>query len=304
MLARDTIVKDIGRLLFWYPVRWIVCLLPFSSMYTLGGILGWLDYHATNRRRLDRIRTNVKSIGSSDQSAAILVENRKNHLRNVLELIRYPDFSIESMEKFVHFSGLELLDAEIDAGKGVLLMTAHFGAKQLLQIALGINGYKVSQINHHMATEDLSYIQKKVSQGHRQRIEGKLPVKFLPATGFMRGSYECLKNNEILIIAGDGTGIKSMMDNSYENFYFLGKKMLFPTNNFALARRTSASIIPAFVVRNKSVNNIIFFPALEQKESTRHIMEQFIMVLEKMIRDYPDHWEFWEEFDKEVLLVE
>jgi len=186
----------------------------------------------------------------------------------------------------------------------VILLTAHFGAKQLLQSALVIEGYALNQINFHMDAEELSYVQQRVSQQQRKSIEDKLSVNFIPAKGFMRPVFKCLKSNEVLIIAGDGIGLRRHMDMSYQPFGFLGKKMLFPTNAGSLAERTGAAIVPVFVVREKSRHRIVFEPALNTDPvDSAEPASEYVKVLEKYVSEYPCLWEFWEEFDDSNLLV-
>lgn len=303
MLAKDNFIKDIGRLIFWYPVRWLILIMPFSATYRLGGLLGSIDFRLTGNSRIERMRKNIQAICSAEESRRHIEDNRRNHFRNVLELVKYPTLSTDLMNSYVSFSGLGLLDQELNKGRGVLLMTAHFGAKQLLQIALGLKGYKICQINYHMPKEDLSYIQKKVSQRHRIGIEEKLPVKFISATGFMRTAYKTLKNNEILIVAGDGPGIRHLMDDSYIPLSFLGRTMMFPANIAGLAKRTEAGIIPVFAVRDGAHHVIRFMPTLRQDASVESLVEAYANELEKIVREHPDQWEFWEEFDAGVLLA-
>lgn len=302
MIPHRNILKDIGRILFWFPLRWCARIVPFSVIYWVGGVLGNIDYILSGRKRTKRMVKNISLVFRNDEKEAsrIIRRNLQNHCRTVLEFMKYPQINGANLAKVVSFDGREFLDAELNKGNGVILSTAHYGAKQLLQVALGHKGYPINQINYHMSEDALSFIQKNISQKQRMIIEEKIPCTFISARGFLRSAYRCLKNREVLIIAGDGSGMNEYMEKSFLPFDFLGKKMLFPTGPVSLAKRTGASMIPVFVVREKSRHRIIF-------ESPINIfgernIEHYVAVLERYVRQYPALWEFWEEFERGYLL--
>lgn len=306
MIAHRNLLKDIGRVLFWFPLRWGVNLMPFSTVYWIGGVLGYLDYLFSGTKRIKKMAKNISQVFEYDEKEVkrIIRNNLQDHCRNVLEFIKYPQLNGENIAKFVSFEGVELLDRELTKGRGVILATSHFGAKQLLQAALGFRTYKVNQINYHMSSEELTFIQKHVSQRQRKKIEEKIPANFIPANSFLRSAYNCLKNNEILIIAADGIGLPEHMDKGYSTFSFLGKKVLFPSKTVSLAERTGASIVPVFVIREGIKHKIVFEPVIEiNSKSIEDSFNEFVKLLEKYIRRYPHLWEFWEEFEEGNLIA-
>lgn len=305
MIAHKNIIKDLFRLLFWYPCRWIFLALPFAAVYWIGGVMGDIDYFVSGRKRVQRMRANIsEALGINGKKAGNIVrESLRNHLRNMLELMKYPQLDRQSIASLVHYDGINHLNTALERGKGVILLTAHFGAKQFLQVALGLQGYTLNQINFHMNAEELTYIQKHISQRQRMNIEKQLPLNFIQAKGFMRPVFNCLKKNEVLIIAGDGIGLRRHMDMTYSPFEFFRKKMLFPTNAAVLAERTGALIIPVFAIREKTRHRIVFKPPLKcHNGNNAELIKEYVQLLEKYVRQYPFLWEFWEEFDEDNLL--
>ncbi|UCG68945.1 MAG: lysophospholipid acyltransferase family protein [Thermoplasmata archaeon] len=306
MIAHRNILKDLGRVIFWFPLRWFVNLAPFSFVYRIGGILGYVDYLFSGPKRRDKMAKNISRVFSGDpkQFRKIIINNLKTHCRNVLEFIKYSQLRQDNLSDLLSFEGLDFLDRELAKGKGVVLATGHFGAKQLLQLGLGYRGYKVSQVHYHMSRDELTFIQKKVSQRQRIKIEEKIPVKFIGASGFLRPAYTSLKQNQVLIIAADGVGLPEHMKKGYSPFPFLGKRMLFPINVASLAIRTGASIVPAFVIREGIQHQLVIEPAIEVgARSSEEIVGDFVEILEKYVQRYPHLWEFWEEFDEDTLIT-
>jgi Kdo2-lipid IVA lauroyltransferase/acyltransferase len=306
MIAHKDVIKDCGRLLFWFPLRWIIQAASFEVVYRLGGMFGQIDYLLSGRTRSNKMARHMAgALDCSLPAARRLVKmNLQNHSRNVLELIKYPQIEFRDLQRLLLISGRRYLDGALQKGQGVILLTAHLGAKQFLQVALPLLDYKVSQIYYHMNHNELTYIQKQVSQKQRLKIEGRLPVNFIGAKGFLRSAFKCLKKNQVLIMAGDGIGLKQHMDKSYQPIKLLGKLMLFPLGPAAMARRTGASLVPAFVVRKRRQLQIVICPTIDNAaESTETAMCSYVGLLERFIRRYPSQWEFWEEFEEGFLLT-
>ena len=304
MIATPNIVKDLSRLLFWYPCRWFILICPLPVVAWCGRAMGYVDYLFSGGRRRKRMAVNIsRAMACSPQRAKIIMlHNLQNHLQNNLELIKYPQFNRFTIDRYASLTARHHLDNALAQGKGAILLTAHFGAKQFLQIALGIKAYRINQLNFHMDGRELTFGQR-VAQKQRQRIEERMPVTFVPAKRFLRQAFECLKRNEILVIAGDGIGLRRHMDKSYQPHPFLGETMLFPASAISLAKRTGAPVIPVFVIREGAGHRICFQPAMYCHEGQEDLaLTTYIGHLEQYIRQYPDHWEFWEEFDQENLL--
>jgi KDO2-lipid IV(A) lauroyltransferase len=306
MVPRPNIVKDMGRLFFWYPIRWLVRLVPIYYIYWVGGILGDLDYLVSGSGRINKMAKNLSLVFGSDtkELKKIVRKNLQNHGRNVLEFIKYPQLNSKNMGRFLSFENLEYLEKEISKQKGVILATAHIGAKQLILVGLGLKGYKLNQMNYHMNASELSYVQKNISQRHRKKIEKSIPADFISSNQFLRPAMNCLKENQILVVAADGIGLRAHMNSGYSAFSFFGNQVLFPSKVISLARRTGSPIVPTFVIRNKRRHRIIFEPAIEMgAESDQDVFRGYIKILEKYIGQYPHLWEFWEEFEEGTMMV-
>ncbi|PIE59438.1 MAG: hypothetical protein CSA32_03545 [Desulfobulbus propionicus] len=307
MIISSSVTKDIGRILFWYPLRWMVLALPYSSLMYIAGFLGSFDYLFLQKDRLRRVGRAVQgAIGCRNSEAnKIVKQNLIHHYANTLELIRYPGMDCQFLRRIIVCENRERLDTALERGSGVILMTAHFGAKQLLQIFLGREGYAINQINHHVAGTALTFVQQHVSQRLRKKIESRLPITFIEATSFQRKTLECLINNEILIVAGDGSGIEELVDASYKPYSFLGQNMLFPTGAGMLSARTGATIIPVFVIREGTGHRVIFEEPIQPQKSSLETdpIKRYCQELEKKVRSYPHLWDFWEEFEDGFLCV-
>lgn len=307
MIAHKNRLKDVGRILFWFPLRWIVQAMPFHAMYCLGGWFGRIDAVLSGRSRRDRMALNMaEALGRVLPSARRLVLlNLQHHSRNILELLKYPRLKPREVTRSMSVSGRHHLKEVLAQGKGAIILTAHLGAKQFLQIALPALGYRVSQVHYHMHRNELTFVQKHVAQKQRMNIEARLPVRFFSAKGFLRSAFKCLQQNQLLIMAGDGIGLKQHMDKSYHPMDFLGKKMLFPSGPVVMAKRTGAALVPVFAIRDRQRYQVVICPPIETASGTVNgAMRAYVGVLERFVRQYPWQWEFWEEFEEGFLLAQ
>lgn len=306
MKVDRNLIKDMGRLVFWYPVRWLVERLPFRVLYRLCGPVGDLDYLMSGPGRRRRMTDNIANAFGVDRvtAAAILRRNLRTHARNVIEFIKYPQLKGETVEKIVRIEGVERLQEAVAEGRGAILATAHFGAKQLLQVGLPDLGKPVNQVIYHMDPGELSLIQRRVGQAQRLRIEQQFPVRFFPARGFIRGALECLKRGEVLIVAADGSGVASHINKSFQPFLFLGQRTLFTLNTVQMARRTGAALIPTFVVRDDWRHRIVMeAPLVLEGRTDQEVLAEYVALLERYVTGYPWLWEFWEEFAEGQLIA-
>jgi len=303
MKAAKNLAKDLGRVAFWFPFRWAVQALPLRAAPALGAFLGRGDRLLSGRRRVGRMRDNIAAGLNVEPRRAeeILLANLQSHAINMIEFMKYPQLNAHNCRRLVVWDGREHLDTALARGRGVMLCTGHFGAKQALQVALGHAGYRVNQINYHLEPDQLSFVGRRVAQRQRLRIEERIPCRFISARGSLRGAFRCLQDNEILIVAADGVGVPELMDSSFRPFPFLGKTMRFPVNYVSLAKRTGAALIPVFCVRTGWRHRIVFHPPLAGDDA--RVAEQYVSLLEQYVRQFPHLWEFWEEFTAGELLT-
>ncbi|SLM30395.1 hypothetical protein MTBBW1_2200049 [Desulfamplus magnetovallimortis] len=304
MIAHKNIIKDVGRLVFWFPVRWCINMMSFRAVYTFGTFLGILDYYISGRSCVEKMKKNImQTLGySKDKASMIVLQSLQNHSRNVMELIKYPQINKKNFSENVELKGIEYLDSALKKGNGVIMLTGHFGAKQILQVAFGLLGYPLIQLNYHMESEELSWVQKNVSQKYRLQIEDKIPVRFISSKGSLMSAVKALKRNEILLIAGDGIGIKEHMSKGYKSFPFLGRTMLFPAGSVGMAKFTKAALLPVFAMRNKHRHKIIIESPIDAELETDDALRKYIRILEKYVYLEPSMWEFWEEFEQGLLI--
>ncbi len=284
--------KNIGRFFGWFGLSLfslIIKVMPGAWVYGLAKGIANLGYHIARRHRRVALETldiafgNQKSAAEKDK----IVRDCFTFLaKGVLELLFLMDRP-EILKERVSIVGEENLKACFDKGRGVILVSAHFGNFPLLMARLSLAGYKVAGIMRPMRDEKV----EKIFMEKRSRL-GIKTIYSQPRNTCVNESIRTLRDNELLFIPIDqnfGTGGVFVE--------FFGKKAATAIGPVVLARRTGASILPCFIVREKDdTQKIIFEPALELEEGssdeeTVHInIQKLTNIIESYIRRYPAEW--------------
>lgn len=193
----------------------------------------------------------------------------------------------KALMKRVEIVGKNNLDVALAKGKGVILVSAHFGNFPLLMARLSLEGYKTAGIMRYMRDERA----EKFFMAKRTRM-GIKTIYSQPRKTCVEITIKTLRNNEIVFIPLDqnfGTG-GVFVD-------FFGQKAATATGPVVLAQRTKASILPCFILRQEDdTHKIICEPALEleegrdSQETITINIQKLTNLIEAYIRKYPAEW--------------
>src|SRR5277367_420820 len=145
MIVQESIARDIVRLIVWYPIRWMVRIIPVSSAYRLFALMGTIHYKLS--RHLKKRIPEMMQLGLKDRVPETMDWAKQTekylqvHYINQMQIFVFPSIRPETMSNYHHFTGLEHLDKVREQGKGAILLHAHFGPAHLTLQALGLKGY-------------------------------------------------------------------------------------------------------------------------------------------------------------------
>ena len=247
------IVKDLLLWVYWHPFRRFIRSVGPSLAYRLARpaatllALGARGKRAAFKRELDFITG-----GDTDPAGSrrIIRETFRVWLCNEFEMLLFPAMNAENISRFVSCSGVENLDKGLAAGKGVLLLFAHFGANQMVMPAIGYRGIKMSQLSAPPTVWEEKLPNRKFTPMETKGLELRwaheqsLPVTHINIFGSLRRAFQCLKRNEVLGLAMDGGGGASRV-----TVELLGRRAAFSNGPVQIAMRTGCAVLPTFMVR-------------------------------------------------------
>lgn len=289
-------IKDILRWLYWQPFRLFIQRLPFRSVFAVGRVFGAILYRfsSTKRALLERECSTI-GVGNSRH---VVKDSLKIFCQNELEVFIFPRLNKNNINSIVSCEGLKHLDNALSAGRGVMLLFAHFGANQMIMPAIGYRGYKMSQISAPPMVWKEKLPNKRFSRMAEKGLEIRwkhelsLPVKHINIFSSLKEAFLCLRKNEVLGVAIDGGGGKDRVA-----IDFCGRNALFSTGAMEIAISTGCTVLPTFMVRGRDGRHkMIIEPPLEIqiKEQGENTVEKnmlaFVKRLEEYVLKYPCHY--------------
>lgn len=194
----------------------------------------------------------------------------------------------DNIERYVIFEDEGSLRNALARGKGVFLLTAHFGNWELMSAAVSMHLRRGSAIvARPIDFEPLDHLML--------RLRSRFGTEVIPKQRAMRRIITALRENKMLGI---------LLDQNvdwYEGVFtpFLGSWACTNKGLALLAAKTGAPVIPVFAVRQEDGRHRIIFekeiPLVTSGDKTTQVEENtllFTRVIETYIRRYPDHW-FW-----------
>lgn len=203
--------------------------------------------------------------------------------------------------------GLNRLDSALSQGKGVIILSAHFGYSFFIKRFLKMREYPIWMVGSppgkNPEGEEKPKPSKKPYTRFRRFMYEPLRVEVDPRKESLlisefniRPLLDVLRKNEILVINGDGLDAVRFI-----KLPFLGRLCPFPTGYMKMAMATGATVLPAFAVDTPDgfgIKLIIEKPLELEKNS--HMegalagnIEGFVRIFESYVRRYPYLYNIW-----------
>jgi KDO2-lipid IV(A) lauroyltransferase len=263
--------------------------MPRSFIRGLGSGIGSLGYFAAGRQRkiaLESLNIAFGAEKTEDELKKIAKDSFTFMAKSGLEimhLLDHPGFLRERVE----IAGKEILDSALAKGKGVILVSAHFGNFPLILARLCMDGYKGCGIMRLMRDSRVEKIFSKKRQNFRVKT-----IYSQPRDVCVRQTLAALRNNEIVFIPLDQNfGTSGIFVD------FFGRKAATAVGPVVFAQRADSVILPCFVIRDENDRHqIIFEPPLlleagnNSKETILINIQKLTGIIESYIRKYPAQW--------------
>jgi len=224
-------------------------------------------------------------------------KKRRAIVRNIFQLrglrkVAYyliPLMDAHFIKRFVKVEGLHYLDRALKEGRGVVLMTGHFGNPQLGYNPLRMLGYDVILIKGGAPRSARKSSRKKFR--YVDTIENTIFISASSLPENYKGRIlESLRSQKIIYYYGD-----TKEGRKKENVSFLGREMGFSTGVIALAHQAKAAIIPYIHLYQKGKIILIFKEPIdsnwmEGERGYKRIVEEFVKVFESYFLAYPEEY--------------
>jgi KDO2-lipid IV(A) lauroyltransferase len=310
MIVSESIARDCLRLVVWYPLRWIILLVPVRWGMTILRLLGDIQYGVSRRKRAQLTENYRRLIPNPDSSESgrtphMIREYFRNHFIDHLMIFIFPKMGQQEIEKHIEFEGLNHLNQALATNRGVILVHGHFGPVHLPLVCLSRIGYPMMQIGMP-SDEGLSRIGKIVAFRLRMKYEAQLSADIIHARSFLRPVIRWLKQNGVVMITGDGSGTADRVGR-YDIFYFFGHRVSFPLGPALLSQKADSTLLPLFIVPGKKkMYRIVIEPPINddgENADIHKIVQKFIRRLEDYVNQWPGYMHFLDRFEVGQLIA-
>jgi len=274
------VFESLFKLLGLFPRTWAVGMADF-----LGGMLFYVD----KKHRGIAMDNLTYAFGHEKQPQEIEKITRQVFI-NLVKVVFEIGWSLHLKESQLaeHFKidGYHHIKNAYEKGKGVLVLTAHFGNWELLTV-IG----KIIKFNINIVVRPLDF--KPLDQfifNLRTRFGGKI----IPKERSIHTIIRSLHRGEIVVL---------LMDQNvdwYEGVFvdFMGHRACTSKGLALLALKTGVPVVPVFMVREKSGFRAEFGPEIvtvktgDRQKDIENNTQEYNRVIENFIRRCPDQW-FW-----------
>lgn len=277
-----------------------VTSLPRAVCYGLGNVSTWLAFHLMPRLT-DALAANVQPMFPDASPAvrrALALRTFRTYAKDVVDFIRGLALDpAEARALFGHYvrDGRSLIDQLLAEGKGVLLVSGHFGNWEIGSVMLRAYDYPLTVVAMQEASEEINRM--------RLDFRERLGVDTLEVRQSMDTALQIrrrLAENRIIAMLGD-----RHVDRDRIAVTFFGRRAFFLKTPALLGYFTGAPLLPCAILRTDAgtYNVVPGRPIRVSREGPRdealaRATQAFATQLEEWIREYPHCWyqfyDYWQ----------
>lgn len=272
-------LKGMEVLASWLPRGWAL---------SLAAGIGTLAFWAAGREREKTLRHLTGAYGGEKTQREIRELGKRvfiHFARVAVDVLRFPRLNREEIDRLVDKGeGLSILNRALAGGRGVILLTAHFGNWELMGAFLRFEGYEGAVVGRRIYYDKFNEV--------LLHLRSRVTLRTLYQDASAREFLKILNQNQILGILADQD--VDRLDGVFVPFF--GRPAHTLTAPVKMALATGAPIVPAFLVRKGDHYQFLVEEPIEvemkgtREETIQEYTARWSRVIEEKIRTWPDQW--------------
>jgi KDO2-lipid IV(A) lauroyltransferase len=280
--------REIRHGIEYAAVRGVLFLagsLPLGVARAFGASVGSLAYLLGIRRAvsMDNIVRGLRV--SPTEANRIARRSYQNLGRSFMESAAQRRWSHAHMRQLVHVDGLEHAHSALEAGRGAIMVSGHFGNWEIAGTSL--RAFDLP-LNFLVGEQTNSRVDDVINDIRRNQQIG-----IISRTSALKKVLTALRNNEVVATLADQDARKAgvVVD-------FLGRPASTVRGPALFAIRANCPIVPYWMRREgktfKATIEAALWPnpALDEEASVLALTQAYTDLLAKAVREYPDEY-FW-----------
>jgi len=260
--------------------------IPWRLALSFGTMMGSLGYAISERYRKVADK-NLSLAYGEDMTAsgrAALTKRVFQHFSRMalVECLKAPNLTEDQVRTMVVADSYEYIEELLSRGKGMILLSAHLGNWELLARRAALEGYHFVVVARQSPDAGLNAITDRLREGAGYTVH--------PRGGSPRPILQTLRKGGIVAILPD-----QKSDDVFVPFF--GEVTGTVAGPAVLAMKTGAPILPMFCPKQPDgTYKMVLKPEIDTHSTgdsvadTERIMRDINLVVEEIVREYPDQW--------------
>jgi len=261
--------------------------LSFTTAARVGSFLGASAYRIIGYRKsitLDNLRHAFPGMQESELRG-IALRAFRNYGIMLIEMLWSLGQEERLLKNIVRLQNADVLKRAIAANAGVIILSGHFGSWEFLlsSFRLKVGRPFVSIVQHQRNRRIDEMINRMRTRWDNTTISMGVST---------REVFKTLQEGKILLMLGDQSGPKEAV---FINFF--GRPAATHRGAAAFSLKTGAPIVMTFLIRQLDGTYEAVFEEVDRtglesysEENVVELTRRHVAVLERYIRQYPDHW--------------
>lgn len=273
--------------LLFLVLKTIIPVFPLGLWQFLSRVQGILFYYILPVRKKVAY-SNLKLAfpeRSDDDINKIIKGCYINVLTVIVEFFYMRKFSVSSLAQFIKVTNIEAMDNALSKGKGLIIVSAHYGNWELT--AYGVGQLCRQQINVIVKEQSNKKVDEEIN-----KIRTAKGNRMIDMRNTLREVLTLMKENKIVAMLGDQAAPR---ENVKIDFFIKDVPTFEGTARFAI--KTGASLLFGVSTRNEDGTYSLTLHEIDTskyKESTEENIKALTQAHTNMLADYikqrPDHW--------------
>lgn len=275
-------------------LSFLICHMPQSLCHGLGSFLGIFFWTFVPKKRKKLAQEQILECGITADPKEAMAIAKKSTTRfgpMIVEVLSYPRYTKEILDRKITFQGREYLDELKNSGEGAVFMASHAGNWELLGAVLAMNGYPLISVAQEQNSKSADTFINEYRAMMKQHVTYK--------TGVRDMIHFLAEGHYIGLLMDQDPGFAGIMVRLF------GKDTLTADGPAKLAAIKNYPILSIFIHEDKPYHHIVEvlppirpYPAgvprskEEKRKAIYDTTQQLNDRLEAHIRQYPADW-FW-----------
>ncbi|MFN8515167.1 MAG: lysophospholipid acyltransferase family protein [Chloroflexia bacterium] len=268
---------------------WLTARVPRWLGYRVAELGGELYFWLNPGHSQKAVENYAVMLADDTNSSRVRLMARRsfrNYAKSLFDFFRQASVDPDLYEADAVITGFNYVDDALAQGRGVIVVTPHFGNWDLAGGLVAARGYPFAALADTFSPPEVD----ELVRGMRARLGlGSIPL----SSGTLRRTLAMLRRNQIIAFLSDGPQPEGGVEVS-----FFGQPALLPGGPARFALRSGAPMLFGYVGRRPGDRT--FFggftplaahtPTGDEAADVRALTQQWVTMLEDLLRQHPDQW--------------